>query len=148
MLVFFTNISVMEFQIRYLALLCLFSVINNFKYFWMGSTHKNTQLMLEFLKAPLLVLHFSYYRLITFLMMLSMILLSMLMILLYTLNMIWHLFCGNNQNWLLNLNLIYETQWTGAGSCLLISMLEKFNWFHLTSLIALVPLKVTSTKKR
>ena len=96
MLVFFTNISVMEFQIRYLALLCLSSVIKNFKYFWMGSTHKNTQLMLEFLKAPLLVLHFSYYRLITFLMMLSMILLSMLMILLYTLNMIWHLFCGNN----------------------------------------------------
>ena len=29
------------------------------------------QLMLEFLKAPFLVLHFSYYTLMTFLMMLS-----------------------------------------------------------------------------
>ena len=27
----------------------------------MGSLHKNIQLMLEILKAPLLVLHFSYY---------------------------------------------------------------------------------------
>ena len=38
-----------------------------------------------------------------------------------------HLICGNNLNWLLNLNLIYETLWTGAGSGLLISMLEKLN---------------------
>ena len=27
----------------------------------MGSLHKNIQLMLEFLRAPFLVLHFSYY---------------------------------------------------------------------------------------
>ena len=40
--------------------------------------------------------------------------------------------------WFLNLNLIYETLWTGAGSGLLISMLERLNWFHLTSLIKLV----------
>ena len=33
----------------------------------------------------------------------------------------------NNQNWHRNLNLIYETLWTGAGSGLLISMLEKLN---------------------
>ena len=45
---------------------------------------KNIQLMLEFLKAPSLVLHFSYYRLMTFLMMLCVILLSLLMILLYS----------------------------------------------------------------
>ena len=38
-----------------------------------------------------------------------------------------HLICGNNYNWRLDLNLIYETLWTGAGSGLLISMLEKFN---------------------
>ena len=31
----------------------------------MGSLHKNIQLMLEFLKAPFLVLHFSYYTYIT-----------------------------------------------------------------------------------
>ena len=65
--------------------------------------------MLEFLKAPFLVRHFSYYTLMTFLMMLSVILLSMLMILLSILSVIGHLICGNNLNWLLNLNLIYKT---------------------------------------
>ena len=39
----------------------------------MGSLHKNIQLMLEFLKGPFLVLHVSYYTLMTFLMMLSVI---------------------------------------------------------------------------
>ena len=33
---------------------------------------------------------------------------------------------------------IHETLWTGAGSSLLISMLEKLNWFCLTSLITLM----------
>ena len=61
MLVFFTNLSLMEFQVRYLALFLLFSVIDDFEWFWMESLHKNIQLMLEFLKAPFLVLHFSYY---------------------------------------------------------------------------------------
>ena len=37
----------------------------------MASLHKNIQLMLEFFKAPFLVLHFSYYTLLTSLMMLS-----------------------------------------------------------------------------
>ena len=41
MLVFFTNLSLMEFQIRYLALFLLFSVIDSFRWFWMGSLHKN-----------------------------------------------------------------------------------------------------------
>ena len=59
----------------------------------------------------------------------------MLMILLCTLSVIRHLICSNNQNWLLNLNLIYEIMWTGAGSSLLISMLEKLNQFCLISLI-------------
>ena len=44
----------------------------------------NIQLMLEFFKAPFLVLHFSYYSLMTFLMMVSLTLLSMLMILFYS----------------------------------------------------------------
>ena len=44
-----------------------------------GNLHKDIQLMLEFLKGLFLVLHFSYYTLMTFLMMLSAILLSMLM---------------------------------------------------------------------
>ena len=75
----------------------------------MASLHKNTQLMLGFLKALFLVLHFSYYTLTTFLMMLSVMLQSMLMILLSILSVIKHLICGKNLNWLLNLNLIYET---------------------------------------
>ena len=58
------------------------SVIDGFEWFWMGSLHKNIQLMLELLEALLSVLHFSYYTLMTFLMMLSVILLSILMILL------------------------------------------------------------------
>ena len=102
-----------------------------------GTSTKNIHLMLEFVKAPFLVLHLSYYTLMTFLMMLSVILLPMLMILLSILSVIRHLICGNNLNWLLNLNLIYETLWTGEGSSLLISMLEKLNWFHLTGLTTL-----------
>ena len=43
-----------------------------------GSLCKNIQLMLEFLKVPFLVLDFCYYTLITFLLMLSKILLCML----------------------------------------------------------------------
>ena len=56
-----------------------------------------------------------------------------------SLSVIRHLICGNNYNWLLlNLNLIYETLWTRAGSGLLISMMQKLNWFPLTDLITLV----------
>ena len=91
MLVFFSNLSLMEFQARYLALFLLFSVIDSFEWFWMESLHKNIQLMLEFLKAPFLVLHSSYYTLMTLLMMLSVILLSMLMILLSVVSVIRHL---------------------------------------------------------
>ena len=140
MLVFFTNLSLMEFQVWYLplSLFLLFSVIEGFGWFWMGSLHKNIKLMLEFFKAPFLVLHLSYYTLMTFLMMLSVILLSMLMILLSTLSVLRHLILGNNYNWLLNLNLIHETLWTGAGSGLLISVLKKLYWFHLTGLITQV----------
>ena len=96
MLVFFTNLSLTEFQVRYLALFLLFLVIGGFGLFWMENLHKNIQLMLVFLKGLFLVLHFSYYTLMTFLTMLSVILLSMLMILLSTLNVIRHLICGNN----------------------------------------------------
>ena len=48
----------MEFQVRHLALSLLFSITDSLKWFWMGSICKNIQLILEFLKAPLLVLHF------------------------------------------------------------------------------------------
>ena len=138
MLVFFTNLTLMEFPVRYLALFLLFSVIVGFKWFWMESLHSNIQLMLEFLKVPFLVLDFLYYTLMTFLTMLSVILISMLMILLSILGVIRRLICGNNLNWLLNLNLIYETLWTGVRSGFLISMLGKISWFCLTSLITMV----------
>ena len=137
MLVFFTKLRlacwsssqnyVMEFQVRYLALFLLLSVIDGFKCFWMGILYKNTQLILEFLKTLFLVLHFSYYTLLTFLLVLSVILLSMLMILLSILSLIRDLICGNKNNW----HLIYEAPWSGADSGLLISMLEKLNWFCL-----------------
>ena len=120
------------------ALFLLFSVIDSFEWFWMESLHKNIQLMVELLKPPFLVLHFSCYTLMTFLTMLSLILLSMLMILLFILSVIRHLICDSNLNWLLNLNLIYETLWTGVRSGLLISMLRKISWFCLTGLKTMV----------
>ena len=138
MLFFFRNLSLMEFQVRYSALFLLFSVTGDFEWFWMESLHKNIKLMQEFLKAPFFVLHFSYYTLMTFLMMLSVILPSMLMILFSILSVIGHLICSNNLNWLVNLNLIYERQWTGVRSGLLISMLGKLSWFLLTGLITMV----------
>ena len=102
----------------------------------MESLHKKIQLMLEFLKGPVLVLHFSCCILMTFLMMLSVILLSMLMILHSILTVVRHLICGNNLNRLLNLNLIYETLSTGV-SGLLISKLGKLSWFRLTGSITM-----------
>ena len=68
MLVFFTNLGLMEFSLRYLALFRLFFVIDGF---WMGILKKNIQLMLEFIKAPFLFRRFFYYTLMAFLMMLS-----------------------------------------------------------------------------
>ena len=84
--------------------------------------------MLEFFKAPFLFLHFSYYTLITFLMMLSVILLSML-ILVSTLSVIRHLTCGNSWNSLLNLNLICRTLLPGK------TQLVSFHWSNNTGAI-------------
>ena len=56
MLVFFTNLIVMEFQVTYLVFFLLSSVIDSFRQFWMASICKNIQLMLELFKAPFLVL--------------------------------------------------------------------------------------------
>ena len=73
----------------------------------------------------------------TFLIMLSVKLLSVLMIQPSTLSVISHLICGNNYRWLLNLNMVYEALWTGTASDLLISVLEKtqlilFNCYNNT----------------
>ena len=85
MLVIFTNVSLKEFQVKYFVLF-----LSNVR-FWMGSLDKNIQLMWEFLKVIFLVLHFSYSILMTFLMMLTVKLLSLLMILPSTLSMSRHL---------------------------------------------------------
>ena len=66
----------------------------------------------------------------------------MLLILLTTLSVIRHLICDNSYNWLLNLNLICETLWTGTESGLLMSMLEKVELFCLTGLITQVLLMI------
>ena len=94
MLVFFTNLDFMEFQVKYVVLFLIFSVIDGFEWFWMVSLHKNIQLMLEFLKAPFLASYTSgiYYTLMTFLMMLPVILIPLLMILLFSVSGIRHLF--------------------------------------------------------
>ena len=92
-----------------------------------------------------MVVYFSYDTLMMFLMMLSVILLSMLMILLSTLSMIRHLICGHNLNWLLNLKLIYKTLWTVVGSGLLISLLEKLSGLCSTGLKTLLLLMQCST---
>ena len=63
MLVFFPNLCFVQFQVRYLVLFLLFSVIYGFEWFLMGSLHKNIQLMPEFLRSAFLALHFSYYTL-------------------------------------------------------------------------------------
>ena len=53
----------------------IFGLISSFlsngwlEWFWMRSLHNSIQVMVEFLKAPFSVLHFSLYTLLTFLMM-------------------------------------------------------------------------------
>ena len=116
---------------------CLFLVINNIVWFWIGHLHKFFAKVPQsvFLGVPL----FLSYTLTTSLMMLYLIFLSLLMILLLsTLNLMRHLICSNNYSWLLNLNLIYETLCTWARFGFLILMLEKPYLFRLTGLISLV----------
>ena len=91
----------------FLASFHLFSVIDGFEWFWMGSLCKNIQLVAVFLKASFLVLHSSHYILMIFLVAFSNILLSMLMILDFMLTVIRHLICGSSLSWLRNLNTTY-----------------------------------------
>ena len=101
----------------------------------MECLHKNIQFILEFLKGLFILLHFSYYTLMIFLMMLS-------VILLYAKNTV-RVICGSiwsvATTWIGLWTWIWSTRhWTGAGSDLLIAIPEKLNWFRLTGLITLV----------
>ena len=58
MLVFFTNLRLIEFLVRFRL---ISSFLINRQRFWMESLFKNIQLILVFFKVPLLALHFSYY---------------------------------------------------------------------------------------
>ena len=88
----------------------------------MGRLHTNNKLLLDILQAPFLVLHFSYYTLMTLLMMLPVLLLSILMILVSSLSVIRPLICGSNYGWLLNLNLTFRNLWGCGRSCFQISV--------------------------
>ena len=103
----------MKFQVWYLGLFCRSTVIDS----------NSIQSMLEFLKGLFLVLQVSYYTLMIILMKLSVILISTLMMLFSTLSVIKPLAFHYNQNWLLNLNLNYETLQTEARRGLLIGAL-------------------------
>ena len=119
MLAYLINLGLQELPVRYLALFLLFSTVNGFESFWMESLHSRFLLVLELIKGPFLalwLLHFSCCILMTFLMTLSLVLVSMLMILLSILGVIRNLICGGSLSWLLNLNLIYRALWTGLGS--------------------------------
>ena len=106
-----------------------FSVIDDFGWLWIGSLQKNIQLMLKFLKAPFLVLHFSYSWP------------SWWCYLWYCYLRWWYysLFYEWSDIWSVATTWIgLETLRTGARSGLLISMLGKLNWFSLTGLMTLV----------
>ena len=53
------TLSIMKFQVSYLSLFRLLSVIDGFGWLWMQTSHKSIYLILEFFKASFFVLLFS-----------------------------------------------------------------------------------------
>ena len=84
------------------------------------------------LKAPFLVLRFSYYTLLNFLMMLSTILLSVLIMLHYTLSLARLLNFRNSYSWPLNFYLWDTVDW--GRKCLLYSnAMKNLLFYHLNN---------------
>ena len=125
MLVFFINLSLMEFQVRYLALFLLFAVIDGFKWFWMESLHMNIQLMLFLLYINDNVNNDVICD-----------------IAIYADDTTLYCKCDQASDLWQQLELASELesdlQDIGVRSGLLISMLGKLSWFHLTDLITMV----------
>ena len=87
MMAFFTNAKSCGISGQILD--CISSFLRN-RQFLDGKSSQKYSVMQELLKDPFLVLHFSYYTLMTFLMIVSVIFLSMLIILLSILTVIRH----------------------------------------------------------
>ena len=85
MLIFFINSNLIEFQNVFLALFPHFSVVDSFRWFLAEALCKGIMSMLVvFMKAPLLILLFSYCTLMIFCIMLFVLLLFMLLTTLFT----------------------------------------------------------------
>ena len=84
-LFFFANLSLQYFRLDFEHFFCHFSVVDGFGSSWMGRHCWSTPLMLVFLKTPYFVLYFPCYTLMIFLIILSAMLLSKLVVLLSTL---------------------------------------------------------------
>ena len=131
MVVFRTNLSLIKFQVRCLVVF-FFLVIDGFVWFWMESLYKNILLMLEFLKAPFFVLHFSCYTLMTWW---CYVWYCYLCWQYYSLSGIWFVATA----WIGFWTWIWSTRhWAEVRSGLLISMLGKLNWFYFMCLITMV----------
>ena len=98
MLVFFTNLGLMEFQVRYLALFPLFLVIGGFGWFWMGKSSQeypvNAGVQGSILGPTLLL----YINDLPDDVICNIALCADDTNLISTLNVIRHLICGNNLN--------------------------------------------------
>ena len=126
MQVFLTNSSLRILGRFFFALYHPFSLEDSLGWFSMGSHCRNILLIAGVMQG--LTLGPTHF-LMNFLMTLSVMLLSMLMILLCTPSGTGLQLCGNSKSLPLNLNLTYKTLQNGAGSGLLISMLETLNLF-------------------